>query len=123
MKKFALLVLGSAVVPAMTFASDTTFGDILATLIGYLNYVVPAFITVAVAYFIWGVIQFITSSEEDAKKKGKGKIINGLIGLFVIISFWGIIAVLQNTFRIDNRTNSGIAPCVPTTANDMGRDC
>ena len=31
---------------------------------------------------------------------GRTKIINGLIGLFVIVAFWGIIAVVQRTFNI-----------------------
>lgn len=122
MKKFALLVLGLTVVPSISFAA-TELGDILAKLIGYLNYIVPALVTIAVIYFIWGVISFITSSEEDAKKKGKSKIINGLIGLFVIVAFWGIIAVVQNTLRIDSRTSTGVTPCVPTVDNNMGRDC
>lgn len=123
MKKFALLVLGLVVVPSISFAAGTDLGYILGKIISYLNYIVPALVTVAVVYFIWGVISFIMSSEEDAKKKGKAKIINGLIGLFVIVAFWGIISIVQNTFGIDNRTSTGITPCVPTVDNNMGMDC
>ncbi|MBK5215555.1 MAG: hypothetical protein JJE53_01965 [Candidatus Pacebacteria bacterium] len=113
-------VLGS--VPYMAFAEDQ-IGNILATLIGYLNYIVPALITVAVVYFIWGVISFITSADEEQKKLGRSKIINGLIGLFVIVAFWGIIAVVKNTFGIGNVTGQNITPCVPTAQNNMGADC
>lgn len=130
MKKVILLGLGLVSVPAFVFAAgqrsitDTRFGMILETLIGYLNYIVPALITIAVVYFIWGVIQFISSSDEEAKKGGRAKIVNGLIGLLVIVSFWGIIAVVKNSLGINNSVGGdGITPCVPTDDNNMGADC
>ncbi|HEY5588942.1 MAG TPA: hypothetical protein VIK86_08310 [Candidatus Paceibacterota bacterium] len=108
--------------PVLALAADQ-IGGILATLIGYLNYIVPALITVAVVYFIWGVITYMTSADEEQKKMGRSKIINGLIGLFVIVAFWGIIAVVKNTFGIGNITGQNITPCVPTAANNMGANC
>lgn len=122
MKKVILLGLGLVFAPVI--ASAATVGSILVTLIGYLNYIVPALVTIAVVFFIWGVIQFISSSDEEAKKGGRAKIINGLIGLFVIVTFWGIIAVVKDSFDISNNTGGeGIAPCVPTEDNHMGADC
>ncbi len=122
MKKIIVLGLGLVSVPFVTNAADQIKG-ILDQLIGYLNYIVPALITIAVVYFIWGVITFMTSSDEEAKKMGRTKIINGLIGLFVIVAFWGIIAVVKNTFGIGNVTGQNITPCVPTAANNMGANC
>ena len=57
---------------------------------------------------------FISSSDEEAKKGGRAKIINGLIGLFVIVCFWGIIGIVKNTFGIGNATGANIVPCTPT---------
>ena len=92
MKKF--IALGFVVsAPLFASAAVSTIGSILDLLVGFLNYFVPALITIAVVYFIWGVITFMTSSDEEAKKMGRTKIINGLIGLFVIVAFWGIIVV------------------------------
>ena len=122
MKKYILLGLGLVSVPALASAAGTV-DSILGQLIGYLNYIVPALVTIAVVYFIWGVISFITASDEEAKKMGRTKIINGLIGLFVIVAFWGIIGIVQRTFGVTNYTNTGVAPCVPTSANRMGLDC
>ncbi len=114
------LVLGS--VPFFVSAADQ-IGFILEKLIGYLNYIVPALITIAVVWFIWGVISYMTASDEEQKKLGRAKIINGLIGLFVIVAFWGIIAVVKNTFGIGRVTGEDIVPCVPTIENGMGQDC
>lgn len=104
--------------PVFAFAADSSIGTVLATLIGYLNYIVPALITIAVVYFIWGVISFMTSSDEEAKKMGRTKIINGLIGLFIIVAFWGIIGLVKRSFDIDNATGDSIVPCTPTMYND-----
>ena len=100
--------------PLFVFAASSTVGSVLATLIGYLNYIVPALITIAVVYFIWGVITFMTSSDEEAKKMGRTKIINGLIGLFIIVAFWGVIGLVKRSFDIDNQTGQSVVPCVPT---------
>jgi hypothetical protein len=115
-------VLGFAPFLALA-AGGATVDSILGQLVGYLNYIVPALITIAVVYFIWGVITFMTSPSEEAKKMGRAKIINGLIGLFVIVAFWGIIAIVKNTFDIGNATGQNITPCVPNSQNNMGADC
>lgn len=122
MKKIISFSAVLVTAPFLALAADQ-IGGILATLIGYLNYIVPALITIAVVYFIWGVITYMISADEEQKKMGRSKIINGLIGLFVIVAFWGIIAVVKNTFGIGNITGQNITPCVPTAANNMGANC
>ena len=59
----------------------------------------PLLITLALLLFIWGLVKFIRSSgnEEDVKK-GRQMMTWGIIGLFVIITIWGLVAVLQRTF-------------------------
>lgn len=101
------LVVGSGF-PLLALAIDAsqgTIGYIIYTVATWISYVVPLLITVAIGYFIWGVISFITASDEEAKKNGRGKIINGLIGLFVILAFWGIIAIVQRTFGVGGTVN------------------
>lgn len=110
------LVFGSA--PLLSFAAVSTFESIIQTLIRYLNFIVPALITIAIIYFIWGVITFMTSSDEEAKKNGRTKIINGLIGLFVIVAFWGIIGIIKRSFDVDNSTGDSVVPCYPTAYNN-----
>jgi len=118
MKKIILLGSVLGFTPLFAFAAvNTTIGTIFSTIIGLMNYVVPALITVAVIYFVWGVITFISSSEDEAKKEGRQKIINGLIGLFVIVSFWGIIGIVKNTFGVGNMTGENVVPYVPTMRN------
>lgn len=112
MKKIITLGLISGS-PLLALAVGTTISNILDTLVNYLGYIVPALITIAVIYFIWGVIVFMTSSDEEAKKNGRTKIVNGLIGLFVIVAFWGIIGVVKNSFGIQNNPTDNIIPVTP----------
>lgn len=103
MKKFIALgvVLGSPLMALAFNSNPGTVGYIIYTVASWISYIVPLLITIAIGYFIWGVISFITSSDEEAKKNGRDKIINGLIGLFVIVAFWGIIALVRNTFFVN----------------------
>lgn len=104
MKK--LIVLSSVLLPVAAFATGTV-DSILLRVIGWVKLIVPVLITIAIGFFIWGVIQYISASDEEAKKLGRTRIINGLIGMFVIVAFWGIIAVVQNTFGIES-SSTGI---------------
>ncbi len=78
-----------------------------------INPLVPVLMAVAVLAFLWGVFTFIRA-EGDNKKKAKDFIIYGIIGLFVMVSVWGLVNILQYTFRL-NDTQIQIRPVnVPT---------
>ena len=63
--------------------------------------VVPFLFALAMVGFIWGVIQYVLNADnEEKRKKGKSFIIWGLIALFVMVSMWGLVGVLTNTFGI-----------------------
>ncbi|HCY17789.1 MAG: hypothetical protein UR62_C0005G0021 [Candidatus Nomurabacteria bacterium GW2011_GWF2_35_12] len=81
------------------------FGNILDTLI-------PVLIVLGVVYFVWGVVQYVISSEEEAKQKGKMRMIYGIIGLVVIVAMWGLVGIVKRTFDLDQPTNISI-PTVP----------
>lgn len=113
MKKIiSLSVVAGVVAPFAVYAADafsiiTKINQILAT-------VIPVLITLAVVYFIWGIIQYTLTTDEEAKKKARSKIINGLIGLFVIVAFWGIIRLVTNTFGVGpEQLNQSNIPCIP----------
>lgn len=110
---FSALVL---VIPS-SFAFAATAFDILATINLLLAWLIPLLITLAVVYFIWGVIQYTISTDEEAKKGARTKIIMSLVGIFIIVAMWGIIRLVESTLNVSNgpATNlkSGDIPCVP----------
>ncbi|MEK7613766.1 MAG: hypothetical protein AAB439_02745 [Patescibacteria group bacterium] len=55
----------------------------------------------ALVYFLWGLTMFILNAgDPEGQKKGKTALIWGIIGLFIMTSVLGILAVAQNTFGI-----------------------
>lgn len=79
-----------------------------------LNTIMPLLIAIAAVWFIWGVITYVISGDEDKKKTARGHIIQGLIGLFIILSFWGIVALINNTLGINPVSiNPSAIPCIP----------
>ena len=96
-------VIGSAL-PFLAFA-QTTFRSILGTIGNLINTLIPILIAAALAWFIYGVIKFITSKDGDGKKEARGIVINGIIGLFIIVSVWGLIGVIQTSFGVGTGGN------------------
>lgn len=112
MKK--IISFGVAIGAAPLFASAADAFSILTVINKILATLIPILITLAVVYFIWGVIQYTLSTDEEAKKAARGKIIAGLIGLFIIIAFWGIIRLVTNTFGVGpEQINQNAIPCIP----------
>lgn len=110
--KILALGLGFSLAPSLVFAADVF--SILTKINQILGDIIPILITLAVVYFIWGVIQYTLSTDEEKKKKARSMIIQGLIGLFVIIAFWGIIRIISNTFGVGaTQLQQNEIPCIP----------
>ncbi|HEY4483111.1 MAG TPA: pilin [Candidatus Paceibacterota bacterium] len=55
----------------------------------------------ALLYFIWGVVVFISKSgESEGRKEGRSKMIWGIVGLFVMVSVWGLVNLIADSFQI-----------------------
>jgi len=92
--------------------SLTTINDILCKISQILGAIVPVLIALGVVYFVWGVISYVIAGDEEAKKKGRDRIIFGIIGLAVIVGVWGLVRILTRTFGLDNSTTITL-PTVP----------
>jgi uncharacterized membrane protein YidH (DUF202 family) len=63
--------------------------------------IMPLLVALAVLGFVWGVIQYFLNPEnEKEREKGKTFMLWGLIALFMIVSFWGVVSLLGNTFGV-----------------------
>ncbi|MDQ5889727.1 MAG: hypothetical protein QG609_220 [Patescibacteria group bacterium] len=64
-----------------------------------LNPMVGLLIGVALVVFLWGIVKYISSGADSTKRKeGAALVFYGVIGLFVMISVWGLVSFLTNTF-------------------------
>jgi hypothetical protein len=66
-----------------------------------LNPLIILGFVVAILYFFWGIFNFVSGvGDEKGREEGKRSIMWGLIGMFVMVSVFGIIKVILNTFGI-----------------------
>ena len=79
----------------------------------------PAILVVFAAgffLFVWGLVLFLMNIEEGGKREeGKKHMIWGIVGMLVMVSVYGIIALLNNTFGL------GIDPSTGTYTPDIQR--
>ncbi|MBP9715354.1 MAG: hypothetical protein KBD52_02600 [Candidatus Pacebacteria bacterium] len=99
-----------------------TIQFIICKIATILNTIIPLLIVIGVIYFIWGVISYVIGGDEEAKTKGRDRMIFGLIGLLVIVSVWGLVAILKKTFGITNSSSIQV-PCISNTVNGEGVVC
>ena len=66
------------------------------------NVLVPVLFGIAFIVFLYGVAQKYIFSHGDAGKVGEGHklILWGIIGFAVMVSLWGIVNVVSNTFGL-----------------------
>ncbi len=101
MKKIAkILPFAGVVLPGLALAqSAVQFGwltSLVNAISGLIALLLPVVIAIGLLLFIWGLVQYIASSgDEAAKDEGKRKMIWGIIALFVIVSVWGLVNLLQ----------------------------
>ncbi|TRZ52383.1 hypothetical protein D4R99_02815 [bacterium] len=77
----------------------TTIGTILDLLLNTTLSLIGIFEVLAVVAFFYGLALFLFNRESKTiNERGKNIMVWGAVALFVMVSIWGIIGLLQNTF-------------------------
>lgn len=63
------------------------------------NLIIEIAISVAVLFIIINTIRYFIIDAESDKKAAGMMVFYGVIGLFVILSIWGFVAILRNSFK------------------------
>jgi uncharacterized membrane protein YidH (DUF202 family) len=117
MKKFIAFATASGAVLAPMLAFAQT-GAQLYTILGIvqniINIIIPILITAGIAYFIYGVVSYVSSKDEEKRKEARQIMIYGVIGLFVIVSIWGLIRSLGSATGVQQGgTGCIVNPALP----------
>mgnify|MGYP007099669111 CR=1 FL=1 len=116
-KNMSVVILGLLLIniPVITFAQSPfrnnplimqpngsgapkNFAGVVQMFLEILDQVVLLIIGLALVAFLWGVIKYMRGGDVEKVKEAREFIVWGIIGLFVMISVWGLVAVLTNTF-------------------------
>lgn len=79
----------------------------------YLTTAVTILMVLMTVWFLIAVFNFIRAKEPEDIKKYKKQMINGLIGLFVAVGVWGIIALARNITGVNVVSDSPNITCPP----------
>ncbi len=57
--------------------------------------------TLGLFLFLWGVVEFLYKlSKGEVSPEGKNHMVWGLVGMLIMVSVYGIIALIVNTFEL-----------------------
>lgn len=88
-----------------SLASDGIRG-VVRCIVVFFNIAIYLMVSGAVVVTMWGAFRMIWS--EGGREEGRNTVFYGIIGLFVMVSIWGLVNILDNTFRL-----SGYGPRTP----------
>jgi hypothetical protein len=100
-KYFSKIISLSILLPSLAFAqaAPTDIPQLLNLLFNIIRSLTPIMVAAALLFFFWGLARFIWASGNLVdKEKGRDVMVWGIIALFVMISVWGIVLMLQNSF-------------------------
>ncbi|MBP9715353.1 MAG: hypothetical protein KBD52_02595 [Candidatus Pacebacteria bacterium] len=81
------------------YASADTFIANVNKLI--VNPLIGLMFAVALAYFLYGITEFLMNTENEEKRTaGKSHMLWGIIGLFIMFAVWGLLNLIINTFDL-----------------------
>ena len=125
MKKI-LLAFGALFAPLVAMAQAMPrFGYIqsgISQLYTIVNsYLIPVLMLAAFGYFLWGVIGYIKAKDDKSKTEKRHTLIQGVIALAVIVSVWGLVALLQNIFGVNPSSTTNLV--CPPGFRALGANC
>lgn len=87
-------------VPVLAHAQ--TIQAILTKVSDIMGLLIPMALSAALIAFFWGLAQWLLKGANA--EEGKNLMIMGVLALFVMVSIWGIVALLQRTLGISSVT-------------------
>lgn len=103
------LVASSSLVIAASFlpyvAGAQTLQRILVMVSDVMGMLIPMALSAALIAFFWGLAKFIwNSGSAETRQQGMSIMISGIAALFVMVSIWGLVALLQRTLGVSSVT-------------------
>ncbi|MBI2482417.1 MAG: hypothetical protein HYV76_02575 [Candidatus Vogelbacteria bacterium] len=112
-----VLTSGSvALLPFIVLAQEVNvdyFGGLLGGIDSLVATAIPILIGIAVLYFIYGLVKYVTSSEDDDKKAARSIMVYGVIVIAVMVSIWGLVGLVQTVFLGGSEFAVPSAPEIP----------
>ena len=104
--------------PFVVFAQENIQG-VVGTIGRLLDLLLPVVVVLALLYFFYGLAKYILASDSDeGRAAARNIMIWGIIALFVIVSVWGLVRIIQTTFGLEDSPNTIPVPDVKELQNN-----
>lgn len=117
MKEIKILILFSFILlpSVVSAAAPSNLKDLIIKFMNLISLLIPVAMSLAVLGFIWGLVMYIWSGgNEEKRKEGRKFIVWGIIALFVMVSIWGLVGMLNSTIF-----GSGSGVNIPATSGSL----
>ncbi len=79
--------------------SSDNLVDLMNQINAVINAIIPFLVGLAVLVIIWGVWSYISGAgDEEKRAQAKQFIVWGVVGVFLMLSVWGLVNILVNSF-------------------------
>lgn len=102
--RLLIILLGVILTPTLVFAAPQTFRELMQWSVTIMNLIVPILIVCAIIFYFWGITENILDFGKDPAKHIKNFYGWGLLALFLMVSIWGILNLLNSTFMNAGRS-------------------
>jgi Type IV secretion system pilin len=97
--------------PSITFAFGVDLNGVVGQFFDLFRIALPLLNAIAFLLFFWGVAKFVLHSGDSKQlEEGKQFMIWGVVALFVLVSFWGILQFLSSQFGFGDTTGFQFLP-------------
>jgi len=100
-----LSVLGLLFLPTNVYAVEkpTTFKALIQIFLDILGLLIPISVAAALVVFVFGIAEIVFNAGNQSKiSDGRQKMFYGVIGLFVLMTLWGILTFMGATIGIES---------------------
>ncbi|PIP03933.1 MAG: hypothetical protein COZ49_04265 [Candidatus Yonathbacteria bacterium CG_4_10_14_3_um_filter_47_65] len=84
-------------------AGVTDVESLFSYIHAFFNSSIPILISMAVLYFVWSVFRYVGAGDNPEKRaEGAKLMVYAVVSIFVMVSVWGLVNILVNTFGLSN---------------------
>jgi hypothetical protein len=103
MNRIIIALLPLALPAVALAAAPRTFGEFANVLVSIMDSGAGLLILAAVAIYFYGISTSLVKGSDEGREKIRAYATWGLLVIFIMVSIWGIIQLLQNTLFSTDR--------------------
>ena len=94
--------------PLVALAQSGTITGIVQEVGNAVGAAVPVAAALVLVAFFWGLAIYLFNfgeGKDDKQKQGRSLMLYSILALFVMVTIWGIVGLLANSFNIDQNAS------------------